>query len=190
MTASDIARSLGGRKSGAGWMARCPAHKDRSPSLSLRDADGRVLIYCFSGCEQARVIAALRERGLWPERERPALTPVQRRDYAKARREAKPIARAALWWWQARLSELEDFKREAIGSDGVDIDKLAPAANALYRLQNLAPDAIVQHYLHARATDPHGTRQLVRIGATWERACRAVVLACLTKPGAEVSRAA
>jgi hypothetical protein len=32
MKAETIARALGGRKAGAGWMARCPAHDDHEPS--------------------------------------------------------------------------------------------------------------------------------------------------------------
>ena len=32
MTAESIARALGGRNAGLGWMARCPAHDDREPS--------------------------------------------------------------------------------------------------------------------------------------------------------------
>ena len=41
MTAETIAKALGGRKAGGGWMARCPAHDDRKPSLSIRDARRR-----------------------------------------------------------------------------------------------------------------------------------------------------
>jgi putative DNA primase/helicase len=68
MTADAIAGALGGRKAGGGWVARCPAHEDRDPSLSIRHAaDGKVLVRCHAGCDQARVIAALRVRGLWPE---------------------------------------------------------------------------------------------------------------------------
>jgi putative DNA primase/helicase len=70
VTAADIARKLDGRKSGAGWVARCPAHDDFSPSLSLRDADGKVLAHCHAGCEQSAVIASLKALALWPERER------------------------------------------------------------------------------------------------------------------------
>jgi hypothetical protein len=49
------------RRTGDGrWLARCPAHDDRGPSLSVREtADGRVLLHCFAGCEVADVLAAL-----------------------------------------------------------------------------------------------------------------------------------
>ena len=49
-------------------MCRCPAHDDRDPSLSICDADdGKVLVYCHAGCDQEKVITALRARGLWTQ---------------------------------------------------------------------------------------------------------------------------
>lgn len=51
------------------WMARCPAHEDRSPSLSVRETrDGTVLIHCFAGCSAADVVTAvgLEFRDLFP----------------------------------------------------------------------------------------------------------------------------
>jgi putative DNA primase/helicase len=66
MSAETIAKTLKGRKSGANWIARCPAHDDRKPSLSIRDADdGKVLVRCHAGCTQDSVLAALRQQGLW-----------------------------------------------------------------------------------------------------------------------------
>jgi putative DNA primase/helicase len=66
MNAEAIARALGGRKIGSAWMARCPAHEDRDPSLSIDDAkNGKVLVCCHAGCDQRDVIAALQWRGLW-----------------------------------------------------------------------------------------------------------------------------
>jgi putative DNA primase/helicase len=71
MTAEHIAHALGARRSGAGWSARCPAHKDRTPSLSIcRSKDGKLLVHCHAGCAQADVIDALKGHGLWPERQR------------------------------------------------------------------------------------------------------------------------
>jgi putative DNA primase/helicase len=69
VTAAEISFRLHGRKSGPGYLAKCPAHDDDNPSLSLRDADGLVLVHCHAGCAQDAVIAALKDLGLWPERE-------------------------------------------------------------------------------------------------------------------------
>lgn len=42
------------------WVARCPAHEDKSPSLSIREIDdGRVLIRCFAGCGALDVLDSL-----------------------------------------------------------------------------------------------------------------------------------
>lgn len=42
------------------WIALCPAHDDRRPSLSIREAeDHKVLIKCWSGCGAADIVAAL-----------------------------------------------------------------------------------------------------------------------------------
>lgn len=48
------------KKSGKGYQARCPAHEDKGPSLSLREGDdGRVLLHCHAGCSTASVLAAI-----------------------------------------------------------------------------------------------------------------------------------
>ena len=48
------------RRNGIGYSARCPAHEDRSPSLSFREGeDGRVLLECFAGCPPSDVLDAL-----------------------------------------------------------------------------------------------------------------------------------
>ena len=41
------------------WMARCPSHQDKSPSLAVNEAEDRVLIHCFAGCETTDVTAAI-----------------------------------------------------------------------------------------------------------------------------------
>ncbi|HEX7113746.1 MAG TPA: hypothetical protein VF193_01330 [Steroidobacter sp.] len=56
-----LSRLDGVRSTGRGkWIAKCPAHADRTPSLSIREGDdGRVLVHCFGGCEAADVIGAV-----------------------------------------------------------------------------------------------------------------------------------
>ena len=41
------------------WTARCPGHADKTSSLSIRDTDDRVLIYCFAGCPTSDVLNAV-----------------------------------------------------------------------------------------------------------------------------------
>jgi 5S rRNA maturation endonuclease (ribonuclease M5) len=41
------------------FMAQCPAHDDRNPSLSVVGANGKVLVKCHAGCRQDDVLAAL-----------------------------------------------------------------------------------------------------------------------------------
>ena len=44
--------------------ARCPAHKDRSPSLSFAEgSDGRALLTCHRGCSLDEIVAAVQKRG-------------------------------------------------------------------------------------------------------------------------------
>ena len=42
------------------WLARCPSHDNRSPSLSIRELDdGRILLHDFGGCDVTDVLSAL-----------------------------------------------------------------------------------------------------------------------------------
>lgn len=61
MTAANLLDRLEGvRGNGPGrWVARCPAHEDRSPSLSIREVEDRTLLHCFAGCEVHDVLAAV-----------------------------------------------------------------------------------------------------------------------------------
>lgn len=62
------------KRIGAGWTARCPAHEDRNPSLSISEgADGRVLLHCHAGCTVESICVALHidEAELFPPRDGP-----------------------------------------------------------------------------------------------------------------------
>ena len=55
-------RLQGVRKAGNGYKARCPAHDDKNPSLSVTEGtDDKVLVTCFAGC----TFEAIRD-ALWP----------------------------------------------------------------------------------------------------------------------------
>lgn len=64
--AQRITAALGGRWTGGNGIARCPAHEDRNPSLSLSDGDnGWLLLKCHAGCDFRAITAALGRMGLW-----------------------------------------------------------------------------------------------------------------------------
>ena len=49
-----------------GGNVHCPGHEDHTPSLSVTEKNGKILVHCHGGCSKDRVIGALKERGLWP----------------------------------------------------------------------------------------------------------------------------
>jgi hypothetical protein len=64
--------------------ARCPAHDDESPSLSVAEGcDGRAVIHCHAGCQPADVVRTLRLT--WPD-----LFPAGHRNARPSRVLAKP----------------------------------------------------------------------------------------------------
>lgn len=104
MNAATVAAAIGGRKAGGGWIARCPAHDDREPSLSICDADdGGILVHCFAGCVQSAVIEALQAKGLWTAAEPRHPPDATRRSGSAARddRSSADRTRAALGLWRA-----------------------------------------------------------------------------------------
>ena len=94
--------ALGGKWSGNQGSARCPAHDDRTPSLSLADgADGRLLLHCHAGCAFTEIQAALRGRGLTagPSTFRPVGKSVEtdRRAAERAYKEKRSRQARTLW---------------------------------------------------------------------------------------------
>src|SRR5262245_28834684 len=61
MTASEILPLLSnvharGRER---WIAQCPAHEDRNPSLAITQKSDRVLMKCWTGCNIKDIVAAI-----------------------------------------------------------------------------------------------------------------------------------
>jgi hypothetical protein len=138
ITAETVAEALGGRKAGAGWMARCPAHDDCEPSLSIKDFDdGKVLVRCHAGCEQQRVIVALRPRGIWSDAGRR-----QRRMIGSQSGTANELnpdntkrMKAALRIWGATLSADRTMAESYLRSRGIVIP--LPATLRFYAAMKL-----------------------------------------------------
>lgn len=52
------------------WIALCPSHDDKNPSLAIREVNGTTLLKCFAGCSAYEIVSAvgLELSDLFPER--------------------------------------------------------------------------------------------------------------------------
>lgn len=92
-----LAQLEGVKRSGDSWIARCPAHDDRNPSLAVSvGADGKVLIRCHAGCESEAVIDAI---GLdWSDLFPCSRSATRRCKKAEGPKATFPSAEAAVKW--------------------------------------------------------------------------------------------
>jgi len=73
-TLDRVLERFNARQNGTGFKAKCPAHDDRTPSLSIAEGDGGVvLVRCFAGCETVDVLARvdLTLADLYPPKDKP-----------------------------------------------------------------------------------------------------------------------
>ena len=95
MTAEHLASMLHARPAGTGrWVAHCPSHNDRSPSLSIREGrHGRTLLHCHAGCPLDSILNSLKlaRRDLFSG---PPPSPSQRALLARQQAERDALARA------------------------------------------------------------------------------------------------
>lgn len=109
-------RFKGVRKIGPGrWKAHCSAHRDRTPSLAIRELDdGRILIHCHAQCEVSAVLAGagLSMEDLFPER---------------LETEGRPVRRP---WPASDLLHMLDFESLVVlvaACDAISKGKLSPS---------------------------------------------------------------
>ncbi len=103
------------------WLARCPAHSDRNPSLSIRELeDGRTLLHCFAGCAALDVVDSLglSMTDLFPEpighQVRPSRSSIPARDLlAVISHESRVVAILARDLLKQRTLTEDDWKRLA-----------------------------------------------------------------------------
>jgi len=93
--AAQIVKKLGGIWRPSGGMCHCPAHDDRSPSLSVRVGDRSLLFKCFAGCTVLEILRAVRRLKLdVPVDDEAVVQSFRGRDFALAER-ARAIWRDA-----------------------------------------------------------------------------------------------
>jgi hypothetical protein len=143
LDAKVIATTLGGYRCSSGFIARCPAHDDRTPSLSISERDGRLLVRCHAGCEQDDVVEALRSLGLWRgARAREHFSQPIAPPRGEASREPEEQLRKARWLWKKTVplphSPGERYLRTARGYGGP-----LPATLRFLPAQEPHPPAIV-----------------------------------------------
>jgi hypothetical protein len=133
-------------------VARCPAHQDGHPSLSIAEQGDRILVHCFAGCSQEAVIDALRALGLWPQGT--GALPRLQRDPDRA-----DVERAE-HWRTATQALVDKYLEELPLAD--------PARGVLTSLArvlcNPSPAALVGDYRGFRARDAALAASLVRAG--------------------------
>lgn len=106
-----------------GYMAQCPAHDDRTASLSISEGDdGRALIYCHAGCSTESILwpLGLEQRDLFQRDD--DRHPTHRRSTATTKRAAPSSQQVAGWHDRLlelpggldRLRELRGWTREVI----------------------------------------------------------------------------
>lgn len=82
-TANILSRLKNVKQRRDGWIALCPAHSDKQPSLSISEAeDGKVLLHCHAGCRTEDILnmIGLTMADLYPKTEEPqAKVKTQRR---------------------------------------------------------------------------------------------------------------
>jgi AAA domain len=68
-TEQILAKLQGVSGTGNGWQARCPAHSDTHPSLSIATDGGKTLLCCHAGCSTGSIVSTigLSMRDLFPE---------------------------------------------------------------------------------------------------------------------------
>ena len=54
-----LSRLRGVKKIAGGWMSTCPCHNDLHQSLSIKEDNGKLLLYCHAGCAFTDIVKAL-----------------------------------------------------------------------------------------------------------------------------------
>ena len=159
--AKVLRRLPGAKANGHGMLARCPAHNDDDPSLSVREnSDGTVLLHCHADCDPEDIVEAmgLEMRDLFPQR---APTANETRDvkaarYRKQEAEAKeppPVDPEVLWNSASETTDDHAYLRaKGVKPHGLRIkrgDLLVPRHDmdgSLVNVQRISPGRVTKRH--------------------------------------------
>lgn len=137
MRVDDLLQRLGGvRSRGSGqWSARCPAHNDHSPSLSITERDGKTLLFCHAGCSIEEIATALGVpmKDLFTDNG-PEETP------GRIAKVYNYVDEAGGILYQTIRYEPKGFKQRRPKGNGIWIWDLKGTRRVLYHLPNLAEE--------------------------------------------------
>jgi hypothetical protein len=141
MIAAEIAHVLGDvRREGRGWRCRCPLHGGRS--LILRQGDGgRVLVWCFGGCNSHDVLDELRRRRLLDGKTQPRDTITKAPPHENDERK---IARAAQATVEAIMVAVRERGLAAL-KDAANVERLARCDQAARAQINRRIARLIEH---------------------------------------------
>lgn len=100
------------------WSSKCPAHEDRSPSLSIAEGERGILLHCWAGCTIEQVCTALdiRMTDLFVDAGRPDPERLRQRDQERQRRQCQQEQDGLV------IDSLREAQRYIHSRRGIDID--------------------------------------------------------------------
>ncbi|GEM_PF-338519 len=131
------------RRCGNGYMARCPVHDDKSPSLSISEGDGgKILLHCHAGCNYTAIRSAMDLNTTSPFQQpqiylaNPATKPTKTATYPYINKDGQLIC------WKQRFEpgfegKDKSFIWQQYGKDGRPINNRTGCEKILYRLPEI-----------------------------------------------------
>jgi hypothetical protein len=104
------------------WSARCPAHADRSPSLTIAEGDKGVLVKCWAGCSLEEITGALGITISDLFFDALSSDPSQRREAMQRRAQTKAARQAAQEAEGRRLDTLRQAEQLIQSARGISIE--------------------------------------------------------------------
>lgn len=124
------------QQAGSGWIARCPAHDDRKPSLSIGvGEDDRLLLHCHAGCTVGAICSAagIGVKDLFlPQQDPPKMTATAPKAAVTLYPDLKAAVQAVEETTRARARTLWDY-RYADGREAMWVIRLERDEEKTYR---------------------------------------------------------